>query len=71
MVKWSRIAVLSLYRQLLKRGYQDLKYTDKDYYFHFVRTEFNKYKELKSPKERQHQLDKGYYYLENNKGKLI
>ena len=71
MVQWSRIAVLSLYRQLLKRGYQELKYTDKDYYFHFVRAEFQKYKDLKCPKEKQHQLDKGYYLLENKRAKLL
>ena len=71
MVPWSRLAVLGLYKRLLQRGYRDLKYTDKDYYFHFIRNEFYKYKNLKCPKEMQHQLDKGYFFLENQRGELL
>ena len=71
MVPWSRSAVLSLYKNLLKRGYKELNYTDKDYYLHCIRSEFQKYKSLTNPEHRQHQLDKGYFFLENKRGKIL
>ena len=71
MVPWSRSAVLNLYKTLLKRGYRDLKYTDKDYYLYCVRTEFQKYKDLTKPEDKQHQLDKGYFFLQNERAKVL
>ena len=71
MVPWSRTAVLTLYKNLLRHGYRDLKYTDKDYYLHCIRMEFQKYKDLEELEEKQHQLDKGYVFLNQERAKVI
>ena len=71
MVPWTRAAVLKLYKDLLKRGYKDLKYTDKDYYLYCVRSEFQKYKDLDKMEDKQHQLNKGHYFLKNERAKML
>ncbi|XP_078484170.1 uncharacterized protein LOC144744123 [Ciona intestinalis] len=70
MVQWSRTAVLHLYRTLLQRSHT-LKYTDKNHYKGVIRAEFEKYKTLTDQKEKQHQLDKGNFYLKNERGELV
>jgi len=71
MVPWSRSAVLALYRNLLKHGYKKLKYTDKDFYLYCVRAEFEKYKNLTNLADKQHQLDKGYFFLNQKRARVI
>ena len=41
---------LGLYKQLMRYG-QNLKYTDKDFYFRKIRTEFEKNRQLTDPAE--------------------
>ena len=47
--------VLSLYRQLLRKGKQ-LKFTDKDYYFKRMRVEFEKNRALSDKSEIEHNI---------------
>ena len=57
--------VLSLYRQLLRKGKQ-LKFTDKDYYFKRMRVEFEKNRALSDKSEIEHNIqvnDKIYIYI--------
>lgn len=41
----SKIQILKLYKDIIRYG-QQLKYTDKEYYFHRVRQEFRRNKHL-------------------------
>ncbi|XP_072444726.1 mitochondrial ribosome and complex I assembly factor AltMIEF1-like [Chiloscyllium punctatum] len=70
MATWSRVAVLNLYRALLREG-RNLQYTDRDYYYTFIRREFRKNQHLTSEEEKVKQLEKGIYFLENKLGGLV
>ncbi|XP_043535753.1 MIEF1 upstream open reading frame protein-like [Chiloscyllium plagiosum] len=70
MATWSRVAVLNLYRALLREG-RNLQYTDRDYYYTFIRREFRKNQHLTSEKEKVKQLEKGIYFLANKLGGLV
>jgi len=71
MVQWSKSAVRQLYKSLLKLGYTELKYTDKDFYAKTVKKEFQKYKGVTDAVEQQYHLDKGHFFLNKQKGKLL
>jgi len=71
MVRWSKLAVKKLYKSLLLFGYQDLKYTDKDYFIKTIKTEFRKHQNLTVLAEKQFHLDKGNYFLKQEKAKLL
>nr|XP_045016900.1 MIEF1 upstream open reading frame protein-like [Jaculus jaculus] len=70
MAPWSREAVLSLYRALLRQG-QELRYTDRDFYFASVRREFRKNQKLQDPVAREKQLEKGLVFLHSKLGGLV
>jgi hypothetical protein len=46
----SRQSILKLYKGLYKYG-QQLKYTDKDYYFKYIRNQFDSVKESQDSKK--------------------
>jgi len=71
MVQWSKSAVRQLYKSLLLYGYKDLKYTDKDFYRRIIQNEFQKHKNISDPAERQYYLDKGNFFLQQKRGKLL
>ncbi|NXA52914.1 MIDUO protein, partial [Nothocercus julius] len=62
MAAWSREAVLSLYRALLRRG-RALRYTDRDFYVASVRREFRRQQALERPEDKERQLAKGLAFL--------
>ncbi|NWX44647.1 MIDUO protein, partial [Steatornis caripensis] len=62
MAAWSREAVLTLYRALLRQG-RGLRYTDRDFYLAFIRSEFRKNRGLQQPKDKERQLEKGQAFL--------
>ncbi|NXI67261.1 MIDUO protein, partial [Anseranas semipalmata] len=62
MAAWSREAVLSLYRALLRRG-QRLRYTDRDFYLASVRREFRRNQGLQRLEDKERQLEKGRAFL--------
>ncbi|NXU50530.1 MIDUO protein, partial [Turnix velox] len=62
MAAWSRQAVLTLYRALLRRG-RELRYTDRDFYLSFIRREFRKNQGLERLEEKEKQLEKGQAFL--------
>ncbi|XP_062058805.1 mitochondrial ribosome and complex I assembly factor AltMIEF1 [Lepus europaeus] len=70
MAPWSRKAVLSLYRALLRRG-RELRYTDRDFYLAAVRREFRKNLKLADPEARERQLQKGLVFLHSKLGGLL
>lgn len=70
MAPWSRKAVLSLYRALLRRG-RELRYTDRDFYLAAVRREFRKNQKLADPEARERQLQKGLVFLHSKLGGLL
>ncbi|XP_048377136.1 mitochondrial ribosome and complex I assembly factor AltMIEF1-like isoform X2 [Stegostoma tigrinum] len=70
MATWSRVAVLNLYRALLREGC-NLQYTDRDYYCAFIRREFRKNQHLTSEAEKAKQLEKGIYFLKTRLGGLV
>ncbi|KAM4883098.1 mitochondrial ribosome and complex I assembly factor AltMIEF1 isoform 1-T2 [Thomomys bottae] len=70
MAPWSREAVLSLYRTLLRQG-RLLRYTDRDFYFASIRREFRKNQQLQDPEARQKQLEKGLVFLHRQLGGLV
>ncbi|XP_043918377.1 MIEF1 upstream open reading frame protein-like [Protopterus annectens] len=70
MAMWSRAAVLKLYRSLLREGRQ-LKYTDREFYLSFVQREFRKNKDLIRPEDKERQLEKGMFLLQNKLGGLV
>ncbi|XP_064419240.1 mitochondrial ribosome and complex I assembly factor AltMIEF1-like [Latimeria chalumnae] len=70
MAGWSRTAVLNLYRALLREG-RRLRYTDRDYYYNYVKREFRKNQGLSQPEDREKQLEKGMFFLQNKLGGLI
>ncbi|NWR76041.1 MIDUO protein, partial [Centropus bengalensis] len=62
MAAWSREAVLSLYRALLRQG-RRLRYTDQDFYLAFIRREFRKNQGLEQLEDKERQLEKGQAFL--------
>ncbi|XP_047393729.1 MIEF1 upstream open reading frame protein-like [Sciurus carolinensis] len=68
MAPWSREAVLSLYRALLRQG-QELRYTDQD--FASIRHEFQKNQKLEDPEAWEKQLEKDLVFLHSKLGGLI
>ncbi|KAI4576126.1 hypothetical protein CapIbe_004303 [Capra ibex] len=70
MASWSREAVLSLYRALLRQGRQ-LRYTDRDFYLASIRREFRKNQKLEDPEAREKQLEKGLVFLHSKLGGII
>ncbi|XP_078093549.1 mitochondrial ribosome and complex I assembly factor AltMIEF1-like [Mustelus asterias] len=70
MAAWSRVAVLNLYRALLRQG-RNLRYTDRDYYYTFIKREFRKNQHLTDEEEKVKQLEKGIYFLNNKLGGLV
>ena len=60
-----------LYRQLLKKGYQDLVLTDKDYFRKVLRTEFEETARQTSGRVRGVMFEKGKWMLENNLGGVM
>ncbi|XP_040415070.1 MIEF1 upstream open reading frame protein-like [Cygnus olor] len=70
MAAWSREAVLSLYRALLRRG-RALRYTDRDFYRAAVRSEFRRHRGLQRPEDRERQLEKGQAFLRSGLGGLL
>ena len=70
MASWSREAVLSLYRTLLRQGRQ-LRYTDRDFYLASIRREFRKNQKLEDPEAREKQLEKGLVFLHSKLGGII
>lgn len=70
MASWSREAVLSLYRALLRQGRQ-LRYTDRDFYLASIRREFRKNQKLEDPEARERQLEKGLVFLHSKLGGLV
>lgn len=70
MAPWSREAVLSLYRALLRQG-RELRYTDRDFYLASIRREFRKNQKLEDPKARERQLEKGLVFLHNKLGGIV
>ncbi|XP_042200912.1 MIEF1 upstream open reading frame protein-like [Callorhinchus milii] len=70
MATWSRTAVLNLYRALLRAG-QHLRYTDREYYYSYVKREFRKNQHLTEEQQRTQQLKKGIYFLNNKLGGLV
>lgn len=69
-VAWTRLAVLKLYKNLLKEGAR-LHYTDKDYYRRSIQKEFRAHIGETSVIEKQRQLNKGFYFLHNKLGGLV
>ncbi|XP_074865572.1 mitochondrial ribosome and complex I assembly factor AltMIEF1 isoform X2 [Carettochelys insculpta] len=70
MAAWSREAVLSLYRTLLRQG-RGLRYTDRDFYFASIRREFRKNQHLERLEDKERQLEKGQAFLHNKLGGLV
>ncbi|XP_078232275.1 mitochondrial ribosome and complex I assembly factor AltMIEF1 [Pogona vitticeps] len=70
MATWSREAVLTLYRALLRQG-RGLRYTDREFYFSFIRREFRKNQHLKYLEDKERQLEKGQAFLHSKLGGLV
>ncbi|KAJ8024442.1 MIEF1 upstream protein [Holothuria leucospilota] len=71
VIPWSRRAVLSLYKSLLREG-ERLQYTDQNFFRRSVRQEFEKVRHESENAERQRQLNvKGYYLLSQKLGGLV
>ncbi|NXV09250.1 MIDUO protein, partial [Cettia cetti] len=62
MAGWSREAVLTLYRALLRRG-RGLCYTDRDFYLASIRREFRRNQGLQRLEDKKRQLEKGQAFL--------
>ncbi|XP_063796581.1 mitochondrial ribosome and complex I assembly factor AltMIEF1 [Pseudophryne corroboree] len=70
MAGWSRDAVLTLYRALLREG-RKLQFTDRDYYASYVRREFRNNQSLTKLEDKEKQLEKGQFLLRTNLGGLV
>ncbi|XP_078286719.1 mitochondrial ribosome and complex I assembly factor AltMIEF1-like [Rhinoraja longicauda] len=70
MAAWSRVAVLNLYRTLLREG-RSLRYTDREFYYSFIKREFRNNQHLTGEEEKAQQLEKGLYFLESKLGGLV
>ncbi|XP_075429864.1 mitochondrial ribosome and complex I assembly factor AltMIEF1 [Ascaphus truei] len=70
MAGWSREAVLTLYRTLLRQGRQ-LQLTDRDFYASYVRREFRRQQGLKQLEDKERQLEKGQFFLRTKLGGLV
>lgn len=70
MAAWSREAVLTLYRALLRQG-RGLRYTDQDFYLTFIRREFRKNQGLQQLEDKERQLEKGQAFLQSKLGRLV
>eukprot|EP00796_Vickermania_ingenoplastis_P008939 gene8939-6271_t len=64
-------AAALLYRQLLRKGYQDLIVTDKEYFRRMVRQEFEVTARRTSARVRGIMFEKGQWLLENKLGGLV
>ena len=62
MAPWSREAVLSLYRALLRQG-RELRYTGREFYFASIRREFRRNQKLENLEAREKQLEKDFIYF--------
>ncbi|NWI03288.1 MIDUO protein, partial [Tichodroma muraria] len=65
MAAWSREAVLTLYRALLRCG-RGLRYTDRDFYLASIRRdrrEFRRNQGLQRLEDKERQLEKGQAFL--------
>ncbi|NXX85417.1 MIDUO protein, partial [Urocolius indicus] len=62
MASWSREAVLTLYRALLRQG-RGLRYTDRDFYLASIRREFRRNRGLQRLEDKERQLEKGRVFL--------
>ncbi|XP_061411454.1 mitochondrial ribosome and complex I assembly factor AltMIEF1 [Lethenteron reissneri] len=69
-VQWSRPAVLSLYRAILREG-RRLQYTDRDFFVSSVRREFQKHRDVRSTEKREQLLKKGWNFLNSKLGGLM
>lgn len=58
--------VLSLYRQMLRKGRQ-LQYTDKEFYFRRIRNEVEKARDLVDKAQIDHQIKKAEAFLKNDR----
>ncbi|XP_039427022.1 translation initiation factor IF-2-like [Corvus cornix cornix] len=67
---WSREAVLTLYRALLRRG-RGLRYTDRDFYLASIRREFRRNQGLQRLEDKERQLEKGQAFLQSRLGGLV
>ncbi|XP_068108216.1 mitochondrial ribosome and complex I assembly factor AltMIEF1 [Hyperolius riggenbachi] len=70
MAGWSREAVLTLYRMLLREG-RKLQFTDRDYYASCIRREFRKNQALTRPEDKEKHLEKGQFFLQTKLGGLV
>lgn len=70
MAAWSRQAVLTLYRALLREG-RGLRYTDRDFYLASIRREFRKNRGLQRLEDKERQLEKGQAFLQSKLGGLV
>ncbi|XP_064310096.1 mitochondrial ribosome and complex I assembly factor AltMIEF1 [Phalacrocorax carbo] len=70
MAAWSRRAVLTLYRALLRQG-RGLRYTDRDFYLASIRREFRKNQGLRQLEDKERQLEKGQAFLRSKLGGLV
>lgn len=70
MAAWSRQAVLTLYRALLRRG-RGLRYTDRDFYLASIRREFRRHQGLQRLEDKERQLEKGQAFLRSGLGGLV
>ncbi|CAC5406781.1 unnamed protein product [Mytilus coruscus] len=65
MIQCRSVQVISLYRKLLRKG-RSLQFTDKEYYFQRIRSEFEKNKNLERKEDIQRSIEKGQVFLERN-----
>ncbi|XP_063282467.1 mitochondrial ribosome and complex I assembly factor AltMIEF1 [Pelobates fuscus] len=70
MAAWSREAVLTLYRALMRHG-QQLQYTDRDFYAAYIRREFRNQQRLSKLEDKERQLEKGQFFLKTKLGGLV
>ncbi|XP_029640348.1 MIEF1 upstream open reading frame protein isoform X2 [Octopus sinensis] len=62
----SPFAIFSLYRQMIRKA-RTLSYTDKNFYLHRIRKEFDKNKSITDPHELQRSLEKGKAFLRRDR----
>nr|XP_046187176.1 MIEF1 upstream open reading frame protein-like isoform X1 [Oncorhynchus gorbuscha]XP_046187178.1 MIEF1 upstream open reading frame protein-like isoform X1 [Oncorhynchus gorbuscha] len=67
---WSRIAVLELYRALLRAG-RNLHYTDRNCYQRAVAGEFRRCQALTVPSDKEGTLKRGQFFLSSRLGGLM
>lgn len=62
--------MLTLYRALLRQG-RGLRYTDREFYFNFIRREFRKNQHLERVEDKERHLEKGQAFLSSKLGGLV